>query len=185
MGRKRTTVSLFLLGLVSAPAAEAQAVYSLTPTYQASFHEWNSGIIDTSFRAWGVMAGMDRAGVRWSPHLWAQRYELGSVCPGSVSTGKDCRIKGWQFSVGPRIRFVENDGIGVAFVPSIGLDTRSTSEFSGGAGLHVRVNAGAFKPQFLGRFQLIRGRTYSTLGVGVSFEFRSAREPGADGTWGG
>jgi len=184
MRRKTTILILGILGLLAASDAQGQ-VYSITPTYQASFHEWSPDLVNSTFRAWGIMAGLDRGIHRWSPHFWFQRYELGDVCEGSLPDGKDCRIEGWEISVGPRIQLAQTDLIGAALVPTVGLDTRATSQFAGGAGLHVDVKVGAFRPQLLSRVQVIRGRTYGTFGVGVSFQFGSIREGGETEPWGG
>jgi hypothetical protein len=170
MQGKTTLILVALLIPWVTPQASAQ-VYSVTPTYQASFQEWNTQLVGSSFKAWGVMAGVDRRGSRWSPHLWIQKYELGSICVGALPAGEDCRIKGWQFAIGPKIQFVGNDRIGVSFAPNVGVDSRSNSQFSGGAGLHVNVRAGSFRPQVMGGFQRIRGRNFGTVGVGISFEF--------------
>jgi hypothetical protein len=180
MSRRFALSILGILGM-GLPASGASQVFSFTPTYQASFQEWDTRFVNSSFESWGIMVGVD-AGRSWRwPHVWAQRYLLGSICPESQPGREDCRIKGWMVSLGPKIQFAKTSWVAGSLVPTVGFDSGSRREFTGGAGLHVDVEAGGFRPQFFGRFQMVRGQAYSTVGFGITFNFgepRAAREPG-------
>ena len=179
--------SLLLLGLVGAgsPSPIQAQVFSITPTYQASIREFDTRLENANFEAWGVMLGIDAGQPGGWPHVWAQRYRMGSICPEARPGREDCRVEGWMVSLGPAIQFARQGRVTGTLIPTVGFDSGPGRQFTGGAGLHVDVEAGGFRPQFFGRFQMLRGQSYANFGVAVSFEFgepRVAKDPGR-GWW--
>jgi hypothetical protein len=170
----RRAASAALWGLVAAAlvlprVAQAQAV-TVTPTYQTSVHMFDPSLPGSELRGWGVMLGFERPG-RWlEPHVWVQRYQMGSSAP--TDTEIACGNEGWSVSLGPAIQLVRSGPVSGSFVPQIGIGPRTgRSRFDGSAGLHVDVDAGGFQPQFFGRLLTLGSETYGMIGLGVRFRF--------------
>lgn len=162
----------FVLALFLSPPEPIMAqTMSVTPTIQASVAEYDQLVPGMEYRSYGLMLGTERPGHWWSPHVWFQRYELTSVCPEVLPDGRGCSNDGWSLSVGPAIEFLDSDRWTGRMIPQMGFTSRSDGDFTGGAGLHFGVKAGAFQPQAFGRFQTQRQGTFLTIGVGVRFEF--------------
>jgi hypothetical protein len=167
------------LGVGASPAS-AQA-FDIAPTYQASVADAFAEVSGVGFSAWGVMAGFRRPG-SWSPHVWFQRYRIGSDC-GLVSPGaSDCGTEGWTMSIGPALTFLETPRWNGRFIGQVGVDSRSRSEWTGGAGIHMGVNLGAFRPEAFSRLDVFRGTGYTMVGVALRVRLSSGPVPG-DPVW--
>lgn len=159
-----------LLLATAAPRAAAQGYVSLAPTFQGSVAAYEGGPVDPvlgpqRFHAWGFMAGLERPGRFWQPHLWLQRYELGRPC----ETGPhalDCTNDGWALSVGPGLRVIDTPYVSGTFLPQVGLGSRNGG-VTGGAGLHVGVKVATLRPSGFARYHVVRGVHYGTVGIGL------------------
>lgn len=166
---------------LAAPGAAAQDL-DVAPTFQASVATAFTEAPRSRFQAFGVMLGMPGSG-RWSPHVWAQRYRIESDCQAGIPAAPDCRVEGWTVSVGPALRFLDTPSWTGDLVTQVGLEARARSEVTGGAGVHLGVKLGVFRPYAFSRLDVFRGVGYTTVGVGL--RFRISTGPGAgDPEWG-
>lgn len=183
----RTRCAFFVLAVLAAtglprPTPVAAQAFEVSPTYQASVATAFTERPQSQYQAWGVMAGLQQTGA-WSPHVWVQRYRLESDCQAFLPAERDCRTEGWTVSVGPALRFIDNDRWSGLMVTQVGLDSRSRHDFTGGAGLHVGVKLGAFQPHAFSRLDVFRGTGYTTVGVGLRFRISAGPTVG-DPEWG-
>lgn len=175
--------SAAVAALMLMPAAASAQAVDIAPTYQASVARMFTELPSSQFQAWGVMMGLQQTGA-WSPHVWVQRYRLDSDCQASLPARDDCRTEGWTVSVGPALRFLESDRFTGQLVTQVGLDSRSSLDFTGGGGVHVGVKLGAFEPHAFSRFDVFRSVGYTTVGVGLRFRISNGPTFG-DPQWGG
>jgi hypothetical protein len=166
---------------MSAPLG-AQA-FDVSPTYQASVARLLTEAPQSQFQAVGVMLGFQNTG-SWSPHVWVQRYRLESDCQFYLPAQEDCRTEGWSVSIGPALQFLDTDRWTGTMVTQVGLDSRSTQDVTGGAGLHMGVKLGAFQPHAFSRLDVFRGTGYMMVGVGLRFRFSNGPTR-PDPYWGG
>ena len=125
---------LALIGLALGGSPGAAQAIDIAPTYQASVATSFAEVNGARFSAYGVMAGFVRPG-SWSPHVWVQRYRIDSEC-GLIAPGApDCGARGWTVSVGPALTFVDTPRWTGQLVGQVGVDSRSRSEWTGGAGI--------------------------------------------------
>ncbi len=154
--------------------------YTVMPTYQDSFAEYDPGLYRSDFRAWGMMVGLERPGHWWAPHVWVQRYEIGSVDPDDRPGERNSVNDGWSVSVGPSIQLVNTPPALVTMVSQLGLGSWTRGDFTGGGGIHVDFKVGAFRPQAFTQLQIIRGQPFLTYGVGLKLLLQVREGPGSD-----
>jgi hypothetical protein len=156
----------------------AQEILSFAPTYEQSVatyeYRFDPVLGAQSFRAWGLMLGVERPGRFWQPHVWFQRYRHGEPCR-APSGVVDCDLDGWALSVGPGLRFLDAPRLSAIFLPQVGLRGRGGG-LNGGAGLHVGVKLGAIRPTAFSRIHVSRGASYATVGGGIVFRFPLERD---------
>jgi hypothetical protein len=164
------------LGLwARSPEPAASQSYTVTPTYEFSVAQYNAArdVRGADYRSWGVMVGMERPASWWSPHVWFQRYSLGSLCPSDNQIPGGCDSSGWSVAVGPALQLVDRGPWwGQAFA-RVDVGSPGGRGLGGGAGLQVGVHVGGFVPQAFAGLTRFRQAYYSTLGVGVRFELRT------------
>jgi hypothetical protein len=167
---------------IGRPAPAAAQAFEFSPTYQASVATAFTERPQSRYQAWGAMVGLQQTGV-WSPHVWVQRYRLETDCQAFLPAERDCRTEGWTVSVGPALRFIDDDRWTGLVMTQVGLDSRSRHDFTGGAGIHVGVKLGAFEPHAFSRLEVFRGRGYTMVGVGLRFRISDGPTIG-DPEWG-
>ena len=168
-------LAFLAVALVSAPTA-AQS-FDIAPTYQASVATSFAEVNGARFSAYGLMGGFSKPGT-WSPHVWVQRYRIDSDCGLLAPGADDCGAEGWTVSVGPALTFVDTPRWTGQFVGQVGIDSRSRAEWTGGAGIHVGVNFGAFQPQAFSRLDVFRSVGYTMVGVAMKIRVSNGPVPG-------
>lgn len=164
---------LILASLLLAPTPgrrlSAQIV-GLTPTYQASFSQYDNLLPGSEFRAFGVMLGIEDTGAWWTPHLWIQRYRSEVYQFGPNPSQDQVAVTGWLVSVGPAIEFLENDRWIGAVLPEMILGAPGGRNVDSGVGVHLGFRGGFFIPQLFSRVQTHGRGWFWTVGVGMTMD---------------
>jgi hypothetical protein len=162
-------LAFFLLAPSHSPVLTAQTV-TVTPTFQASFSNYDNLLPGSEFRALGVQLGMGPSGGWWEPHLWIQRYRAETYQMGVNPVTDEYAVEGWLVSLGPAIQFMDTEHWRGGVLPEVAFGAPGRERLGTGLGVHMGFKGGLFQPQFFGRTMNHGAGWFWTLGVGMTME---------------